>query len=34
MKQHDQIIVFLKIELDFLLIKAWFSANKLDKAKP
>lgn len=32
-KKWYQIIVFLEIELDFLLIKTWLLANKFKKIK-
>lgn len=32
-KQRGRVIVFLGIELDFLLIEAWLPADKLNKAK-
>lgn len=32
-KRQGGVVMFLRIELDFLLLEAWFPANKLDKAK-
>lgn len=33
MKKQSQVVVLLRIELDFILMKAFFKVNKLDKVK-